>query len=75
MKPEKMRRIVEDVLAARAALPDRPVTFDTLVIDFDKRTVRFRGRTITVDHAAVSFPMLNTDHMVWVHAENTADVI
>jgi hypothetical protein len=64
MKRKKLRRLVEDVLAARDAVPERPITFDTLSIDFEARTVALRGRTITVDNPGIDIPMLSSDRLI-----------
>jgi hypothetical protein len=66
VKRAKVRRLVEDVLAARDVIGDRPVTVDTLSIHWEARTVTLRGRVLTAsaEHSAIAIPMLSTDHLL-----------
>ena len=65
MKREKVQRLIRDVVEAREAMPSRPVTIDSLEIDFDTREVLFRGRLIKVEPGMVlSIPLLSTDRLV-----------
>jgi len=64
MKRAKMRRLVEEVLDARRAIPERPITFDTLSIDFEERTFTIRGNKVRVDARAVDIPLLSTDRLI-----------
>jgi hypothetical protein len=61
VKRAKLRRLVEDVLEMRAALPARPVTFRILSIDFESRTVTLDGRIVPVSARALDIPILTGD--------------
>ncbi len=65
MKREKLRGLIREVLTEREALGHRPMTYDTLSVDFQKRTVRFHGRTIgPIREKAVEFPVLSIDRII-----------
>lgn len=65
MKREKLRSLIHDVLAERAAIPDRPITVDTLTVDFVSRKVTFRGQTIyPKEGQAISYAVLSTGHLI-----------
>lgn len=64
MRRRKVRKLVQDVLAARDVVGLDTVTFDTLDVDFVARSVRFRGRSVIVESDAVSFPVLTTERLI-----------
>ena len=64
MKRAKLLRLIKDVQDAQR-VGTMPTTFDTLSVNFDDRTLRFRGRTISVEPGRVaSFPVLSTDRLI-----------
>jgi hypothetical protein len=65
MKRAKVRELVADVLDARDALPERPITVRTLTVDFEKRTVSVDGRVYgPIETAGFSIPLLDSTYVV-----------
>lgn len=64
MKTKKLRRILAEDRAERSL--NESITWDTLVVHFPSRTLKFRGRTITVANDVVSIPILGTDRAILV---------
>jgi len=65
MKKRKVRALVEDVIAYyESRVRDAPITFDNLTVDFETKTVHIHGRTIKVEHRAITFPLLSTDRLI-----------
>lgn len=65
MKEKKVRQLLEEFhrLDSLHHIP-APVTFDNLEVDFEARTVTFRGRKVEVRQRVVVFPMLGSDRMI-----------
>lgn len=76
MKRAKLRRLIREVLAERDAVGERPIAVDTLTVDFDERTVRFRGRVVgPIELRAVTFPVLDTTHVVLPYRLGEGEVL
>jgi hypothetical protein len=63
VKRAKLLRLIEQV-RNETRYQGAPVTFDNLEIDFDHRTVKFKGRVITVTQPIFVAPLISTDRMI-----------
>lgn len=55
---KKLRRRIAVLEAERVLC--RPMTFSTLTIDFDERTIDYRGRVIRTAARCISIPIVDT---------------
>jgi DNA-binding response OmpR family regulator len=65
VKRHKLRQLIRDVLAESRIVED-PITFSTLVIDYNERTFTLRGNKVRVgpDASKVSIPLLSTERAI-----------
>ena len=62
MKKRKLRRLVGEVLDARASIvPRTTVTFRTMGVDFDSREIILDGRHIKVEQRGFDIPIRSGD--------------